>query len=51
MSVVNDAGTILGSRTFEFSIAEPVPEPATVLLFGSGVALLSRFRGRRAFRR
>lgn len=47
MSVINDAGEVLGSRTFEFSISEPVPEPTTLLLLGSGLAVLSRFRASR----
>lgn len=47
ISVINDAGQVLGSRTFQFSISEPVPEPTTLLLLGSGVAVLSRFRRRR----
>jgi hypothetical protein len=46
MSVINDAGQVLGSRTFEFNISEPVPEPTTLLLLGSGLAVLSRFRRR-----
>ena len=47
MSVINDQGVVLGTRTFEFSISEPVPEPTTLLLLGSGLAVLSRFRSRR----
>ncbi len=47
ISVINDVGQVLGSRTFEFSISEPVPEPTTLLLLGSGLAVLSRFRRRR----
>ena len=47
MSVINEAGDVLGSRTFTFSISEPVPEPTTLLLLGSGLAVLTRFRSRR----
>jgi hypothetical protein len=47
MSVINDVGDVLGSRTFTFSISEPVPEPTTLLLLGSGLAVLTRFRSRR----
>lgn len=32
ISVINNAGTTLGSANYTFQIAEPVPEPATVLL-------------------
>lgn len=30
-----------------FSVAEPVPEPATMLLFGAGLGVLGVFRGRK----
>jgi hypothetical protein len=50
ISVINNAGTTLGSANYTFQVAEPVPEPATVLLlstgFGGLLAVRKRFRPR-----
>ena len=40
ISVINSANQVLGSHSFSFSIAEPVPEPTALLLFGNGLGLL-----------
>ena len=50
ISVINNAGTTLGSANYTFQVAEPVPEPATVVLlstgFGGLLAVRKRFRPR-----
>jgi len=48
ISVINNVGDVLGSHSYSFSIAEPVPEPTPLLLLGSGLAMLARFRVRRS---
>jgi len=48
ITVINNSGTVLGSGDYTFRIAEPVPEPATVLLLstalGGLLAVRHRFR-------
>ena len=44
ISVINNSAVILGSHTFSFSISEPVPESATLLLLANGLAMLCGVR-------
>lgn len=41
-----DIGQLRDSNTYSFNVVQPVPEPATLLAFGSGLAILASRRRR-----
>jgi hypothetical protein len=41
-----DVGQLRDSNTYSFNVLQPVPEPATLLAFGSGLAILASRRRR-----
>lgn len=46
ISVINNSGVTLGTANFTFQIAEPVPEPATVMLLSTALGGLFAVRKR-----
>jgi hypothetical protein len=46
ITVINNSGVVLGTGDYTFQVAEPVPEPATVMLLSTVVGGLLAVRKR-----